>query len=62
MVSMESWKTIILIGAVLEVLIEYLNKNLGKKVSHPNVFIMGPLAQVSLACCPTDRRWMEPMS
>ena len=30
-VSMESWKTIILIGEVLEVLMEYLNKNLGGK-------------------------------
>ena len=28
---MESWKTIILIGEVLEVLMEYLNKNLGGK-------------------------------
>ena len=30
---MESWKTIILIGAVLEVLIEYLNKNLGENLA-----------------------------
>lgn len=58
---MESWKTITLTGLVLEVLTEYLNKNFEKRVTFWNVFLMGPLAQVSLACCSGDPGLMEQM-
>lgn len=39
MFPIESWKTIILIEAVLEVLIEHLNKNFGEKSYFSKVFL-----------------------